>query len=326
MPSITNISGQSQNVTTLPGRINTGGDVNSGINVNNNTSSVPSSSDLVSSAYSDYIDTIFNIADYNTAVSAYEAQKQRDWQEWQNKLAMRFNAQEAQKNRDWQEMMSNTAHRREVEDLMAAGLNPVLSAGNGNGASVTSGATASGVTSAGAKGDVDTSATSSLVGLLSSMLSAQTQILNTNTNALNNMAIAEKTNESNRTIAEMNNATSKYGYDKSFEASKYAADKGYSASIYGSNASAGAILGSANINRQSAYDVAAIQSNTSLKNTAANIAGGLLSTLYNGLLSMYGINVGAATADKDRAARVDQSNADRWAYAPAQYLGAIIPW
>lgn len=51
------------------------------------------------------------------------------------------NAQQAQLDRDFQERMSSTAHQREVKDLVAAGLNPILSAG-GPGASTPGGAMA----------------------------------------------------------------------------------------------------------------------------------------------------------------------------------------
>lgn len=53
-----------------------------------------------------------------------------------------FGQHSADKQMDFQRHMSNTAHRREVRDLKAAGLNPILSAG-GPGAVTPSGASSS---------------------------------------------------------------------------------------------------------------------------------------------------------------------------------------
>lgn len=163
----------------------------------------------------------------NNAWSAEQANIQREWQEKQNAKAMDFNSLEAAKNRDWQQMLSNTAHQREIADLKAAGLNPVLSAMNGNGASVGSGATASGVTSAGAKGDTDTSLNGAIVNLLGSLYNANTQLQAANINARTQEAIADKYTAMEKIVAQIGAGASMYGSDRSASSSRFGSLLGY---------------------------------------------------------------------------------------------------
>lgn len=192
----------------------------------------------IASAYNgaaNQIAAMQGIAQANNAASAEQARIQRDWQEAQNAKAMEFNAIEAAKNRDWQAMMSNTAHQREMKDLMAAGLNPVLSAMNGNGAAVTSGATAQGVTSQGAKGETDTSINGAIANLLGSILSAQTQLQAANINARTQEAVADKYTAMEQIVASISAAASRYGADASKFASMYGSDQSFNSAKYGSD-------------------------------------------------------------------------------------------
>ena len=166
-----------------------------------------------------------SISDVNTAKSIEQANKQMVFQRNSAQEQYRYNAEQARINREWQEMMSNTAHQREVKDLVAAGLNPILSATGGSGAAVTSGATASGSVQSGSMGSVDTG--------FGAMLS----------NYINNLY--------SKAIATMNNKNSKDIAMQQIAAQIAMNELSTAAQIKAAGMSAGAVISAAGINAAS---------------------------------------------------------------------------
>lgn len=198
------------------------------------------------------------IAGDNTSSSAKQAEELRKWQEEQYRIMREYNSAEAQKNRDWQERMSSSAHQREVRDLIAAGLNPVLSVTGGSGAAVTSGATASSSAPSGAMGSVDNSATGAVAGLFGSLLNSLLSLEGARVSAQSNQAIADKYTAMSKYTSELQSQTQLTTANIQAMAQKYTADAHLAGTKYAADSSAAASKVSASIHaaaQKYGYDV-----------------------------------------------------------------------
>lgn len=185
------------------------------------------------------------IAEKQSAKAYNQAIEQRnynnEWNAAQADKANAFTADMAAKQMAFQENMSNTSHQREVKDLIAAGLNPVLSANNGASSPAGAGGSGQGATA-------DTSASTLKAQMYMQQMQVGAQLAQTKANIESAQKVAKWQNDLNREmtlagyknqkdIANIQAAASMYGADSASSASAYASQLGAAASRYGADQS-----------------------------------------------------------------------------------------
>lgn len=203
--------------------------------------------------------------------------------------AQSFNAAEAEKNRQFQFDMSLSSHQREVADLKAAGLNPILSANNG--AAVTSGSAASSGQTQAQKAEIDMQTAALYTNWLMNQTNNAMNLKLTKLNNANALKMSKISAAAQMAAASTAAAGQMAAAATSAAATRFAASKNYDASVYGQNMTTARNTA----NNISAYKLAVLNAktqrrgqNVSVANSVIGAAGNLGSTYMNGKMNNRG--------------------------------------